>query len=276
MPPATRAAIGDSVQTRVRGAILHAMRAHEQQHFDNISQHYQKSAESWEMIYEQAGQQLDPLVRNCLVVDVGNGGRFAYDTSLPARVIAVDVAPQMMDAITDPRIQKIVDDARDLNKFPDGSIDVLVFSLVMHHINGANLAESRATLDQILTSAQRKLKPGGQLVILEALLNPALYSLQCMLFPLTRFVLGTKGVSMIFFYRLSLLRAAIVRRFQIEPGDIVVSPLKVTGWIDPLGGSFPGRIKIPAVVQPWRFTLLLATRPETAGSETLRVANAQA
>ena len=124
------------------------MRAHEQQHFDNISQHYQKSAESWQMIYEQAGQQLDPLVRDRLVVDVGNGGRFAYDTSLPARVIAVDVAPQMMVAITDPRIQKIVDDARDLNKFPDGSIDVLVFSLVMHDINGANLAESRATLNQ--------------------------------------------------------------------------------------------------------------------------------
>ncbi len=233
---------------------------HERKHFDGIAARYQDAADSWRMLHEQAARHLTPLVADRIVVDVGNGGRFAYDTAAPARLIAVDIAPKMLDPIVDPKIEKIVDDGRELSRFADGSIDVLVFGFVIHHIAGASVAETQATLDRLLATAHRKLARGGDLVILEGVLDPVLYALQCLLFPLTRFCLGRGGVSMLFFHRLPHLRRRAAAHFGVVPADVEVAELAVKGWIDPLGGTFPGWIRIPAFLQPMRYRLLRVRR----------------
>ncbi|PIR18500.1 MAG: hypothetical protein COV48_07165 [Elusimicrobia bacterium CG11_big_fil_rev_8_21_14_0_20_64_6] len=40
----------------------------------------------------------------------------------------------------------------------------------------------------------------------------------------------------------------------------VVAP-RVTGWVDPLSGTFPGRIRLPISIFPTRYELFLARKP---------------
>lgn len=231
-----------------------------QTHFDNISKKYQRAADTWSMIYESVRQRLDPIVEGKEVLDVGNGGQFAYDTDLAEKVTAMDIASHMMDGITDPKIAKIVGDARNMDIIEDESCDAIVFLLVLHHINGTNVDASLDTLRSVVSASFRKLRPGGYLIVTEALLSGFLYRLQSMAFQIMQFILGRFGVSMIFFFTLPIMRKALASEFKVSPESIEVIPLKLEGWLDPLGGSFPGLIKIPASVQPWDFTLLIVQK----------------
>ncbi|HRY31991.1 MAG TPA: class I SAM-dependent methyltransferase [Bacteroidales bacterium] len=233
----------------------------EHQHFEGISDKYQSAADTWSMMYDLIQERLDQIVKGRDVLDVGNGGKFSYDTRLPRRIIAMDISPAMMKCITDPGIEKLVGDARNMNIVADASVDIIVFQLVLHHIHGASLSESIDTLDSILRSSFQKLRPGGSLVIIEGLLSKSAYRIQASLFQLTLWILGRFGVSMIFFYNLSLFKKHVKSVFRVSDDDFEVVPLRLTGRIDPLGGSFPGLIKIPARLHPLNFTLLIIKKP---------------
>lgn len=236
------------------------MNSEEQEHFDRISSNYQKASASWEMLYEQIAERINSLITDKDVLDIGNGGRFAYDTRLPRKIFAMDVSADMLASINDPNIIKIVSDARNMNSIENNSVDVIILMLVLHHINGDNISQSLETLEGVLSEARSKLRPGGHLVVAEALLSPALYRLQSFCFQLTRWLLQRFGISMIFFFTRSLLAGRIAQIFQIDPQDIETTSLSLKGWLDPLGGSFPGLIKIPAAIQPWDFRLMIATK----------------
>lgn len=233
-----------------------------QEHFDNISSKYQTAAESWQEIYQQIEARITPIVRDKVVLDIGNGGRFAYNTNLPTQVIAMDIASTMLEHIQEPHIIKIISDARDMQGIENESVDVIIFLLVLHHINGDNVKESIKTLDNVILSSQHKLRPGGHLIITEGLLSPFLFKIQCIFFPFVRFIIEKLGVSPIFFFSLPLMQKVISSNFKLERSDIEISNLKLTGIVDPLGGSFPGLIKIPASAHPLKFRLLIATKPE--------------
>ncbi|HEY8097158.1 MAG TPA: class I SAM-dependent methyltransferase, partial [Methylobacter sp.] len=236
------------------------MKSEEQKHFDRIAKNYQKASGTWEMLYEQIEERINSLVTDQVVLDIGNGGRFAYDLSLPSQIIVTDISADMLFSINDPNIIKIVSDARNMHEIENNSVDVIIFVLVLHHINGNNIHQSIETLEGVLSEARSKLRPGGCLVVAEALLSPMLFKLQCFLFQLTRSFLHLFGISMIFFFTQDLLAKRIAKVFQIEPRDIETSSLSIKGWLDPLGGSFPGLIKIPVAIQPWIFRLMIATR----------------
>lgn len=233
-----------------------------QKHFDSISRKYQRAADSWQELYEQIEARIDSLVKDKVVLDIGNGGRFAYDTSLPRQVMAMDIAPSMLDRIQDPKIVKVVGDARDMETIDDESLDIIIFLFVLHHINGANVRESLETLTEVLSSSRCKLRPGGRLIVAESLLSPLLFRIQCFLFPLTKFFLGRFGVSPIFFFSLPLLAKAISQNFRLAANEIEVQNLQLEEWVDPLGGSFPGLIQIPAWLHPLKFRLAIATKPK--------------
>ena len=110
--------------------------------------------------------RLGPLGPDDLpVVDVGAGtGTFALMIAgaLPeAKVIAVDGDPKVMEiAAAKPGAERVdfrLGLAWELG-LPDGSAEVVVFSLVLHHLVPAD--KTRA-----LDEARRVLRPGGQLLI---------------------------------------------------------------------------------------------------------------
>lgn len=236
------------------------MNEKKQEHFDRISQRYQRAADSWHAIYDQMEIRISPLVKGKVVLDVGNGGRFAYDTSLPEKVIAMDISPKMLDEIKNPKVIKVVGDARDMLAIKDGSVDIIILLLVLHHITGSNKDASIEALDSVISSAHDKLRPGGHLIITEALLSPLLFKVQCLSFQLTRSILSRLGVPMIFFFSLPVISERIIQKFQIKSNDIEVMHLKLNGWMDPFGGSFPDVVKIPVELIPWDFCLLIASK----------------
>jgi SAM-dependent methyltransferase len=236
------------------------MKDREQKHFDRISEKYHKASDSWKIIYEQIEERINPLITDRVVLDVGNGGMFAYDLDRPSRILVMDVSVDMLSSISDARVTKIVSDARDMCTIENDSVDVIIFVLVLHHISGNNLHESIKTLEGILSEARSKLRPGGHLVVAEALLSPILFRVQKWCFQLTRAILHRLGVSMIFFCTQAILAENIAKVFEINYQDIETTDLNLEGWLDPLGGCFPGLIKIPVSMQPWDFRLMIAKK----------------
>lgn len=226
--------------------------------FDSIAPSYAKVSESWASIYNQIGKLITPLVRGKVVLDIGNGGHFPYDTNLPARVIALDISQEMLNRIQNPRVEKIIGDARDLSGIEDASVDVVLFFLSIHHMNGRNLKETYEVLDRVLSSAERKLKKGGKLIIAEPTLKNFLFLTEKIFFQALSWFLNSKKVGMIFFHHPDILAAHLSKIFKSAPEKHF---LPIRGWVDPMGGSFPGVFKIPGWSCPTRYYLFIADKP---------------
>ena len=232
------------------------MGAGEREHFDRISERYERAAESWQTIYDRVEAHLNPLVGERRVLDVGSAGEFPYDTSLAREVVALDISPSMLGGIDAPNVVTRVGDARSMPGIEDDSMDVVLFILSLHHINGRGARESFETLDRVLASARRALRPGGHLVVVAPVLPSWLIPLEAVCFRLTRAVLGRFGVPMIFFYSLRHLRRRLAHHFSVQEAAIGVERIVVEGRIDPLGGSFPGLIRIPNWMHPFEHCML--------------------
>lgn len=231
-----------------------------QPYFDQISDRYDRAVSTWESVYRCAREIIAPWIRGASVLDVGSGGIWVFDPAAAKEVTLLDISPKMLERIPLPlpHVRKVVGDARNLDGIAGASQDVILYLLCVHHVVGRSRAEAFRMLDEVLVAAKAKCRPGGRIVIVEPTLTPWLYALESLLYPLTRAVLGLKKVPMIFFYSPRILKSQIERCFGAEAN---VYPLEVKGWVDPLGGSFPGRIRIPAWVCPTRYFLFECRLP---------------
>lgn len=228
------------------------MEAPAQQHFDKIAQAYEEVPKSWASVYNQARSRIEPLIQGKTVLDIGNGGYFPYETRLASEVIALDISPAMLERVRDPHVTKKVGDARNLDGIPDDSVDVILFLLSIHHINGGTAAESARVLDQVIASARLKLRRGGSLVLLEPTLHPSLFALERFLFGFTRRILERSRVSMVYFYSPDVLRERLAAGFNVAAAKVAVDALPIKGWVDLMGGTFPGVLKLPGFMSPTR------------------------
>lgn len=231
-----------------------------QKHFDKIADQYKKAADTWESVYRKTREIIEPLIKDKTVLDIGNGGYFPYDTRLAKKVTVLDISPAMLEKIDKPNIEKKVGDARILDNIEDDSMDVILFVLCVHHINGNTVRGTFAVLDEVIAASRKKLKRGGVLVIVEPTLAWPLFAVEVGLFHLTKLLLRMLNVSMIFFFHVTQLRDHMGLAFGSLEAEREVIPLPIEGWIDPLGGSFPGRILLPAWLCPTRYFLLKVTK----------------
>lgn len=232
------------------------MRDNSKEHFDRISARYRAAAETWRPIYEQTAEVLAPLVAGRSVLDIGNGGVFAYDPATARSTTVVDISPEMLVGFTAPNVETVVADARDLSSLGAARFDVAVLMLVLHHINGRTYRETRIQLDGVLRGVVGRLVPGGHLIIVEPVIRPALRHLQRAAFPLLRRWLALLGVPMIHFHTRrdlsELLAAAAV--------EVEVRPLQVDQPVDLFGASFPGLLSLPPRLRPTDYCLFHARR----------------
>ncbi len=230
------------------------------EHFDKIAADYSKASDTWASVYDRIGELISPLVANRDVLDIGNGGFFPYDTRSAKTVTVLDISPAMLDRIDKPNVRKVVGDARDLAGIPDASQDIVMYLLCLHHIQGARLKDSLLMLDQIFASAARVLRPGGSVLIAEPTLEGFVYGLERAAIGVTKKLFATRGVPMIFFYKSSDIFSRLASGLRSAPENIKCERLPVKGWVDPLGGSFPGVIKIPAQTSPTRYLFIQAQK----------------
>lgn len=226
-----------------------------QQHFDRIADRYEGAADTWSSLSRQVREQVQPLVRDKVVLDVGNGGFFAYEPRDAREVTAFDISPAMLERIDAPGVRKVVGDARTLEGIERDSVDVLLFVFALHHIVGSNLRDTLDVLDRVLAAAHTRLRRGGRLIVAEPVLRGLLYSLESALFPVTRTALRALKVPMIFFYSRALLADRIRQHFSAESATVQSLEMVVDDPVDPLGGSFPGLISVPSWLRPTDYFL---------------------
>lgn len=226
-------------------------------HFDAIAGRYAASTETLEPLYEAVRADLNGLIAGRAVLDVGNGGIFPYDRARAASVAVLDISAEMLKRVPE-GVRTILADARDMTPCADESFDVVLFNLSLHHIAAATPAKTEEGISLALAEAWRTLRPGGELLVYEPVLSPLLYVLARALFRPARALLSLAGVPMVFLQS----RAALRRRMErATRSRVEVSEAPVTGWSDPLGGTFPGVVMVPVALYPTRFALFRATKP---------------
>lgn len=225
-------------------------------HFDAIAGRYAASTETLEPLYEAVRADVNGLIAGRAVLDVGNGGIFPYDRARAASVAVLDLSAEMLKRVPE-GVRTILADARDMKPCADASFDVVLFNLSLHHIAARTAEETEAGISRALAEAWRTLRPGGDLLVYEPVLNPSLYALARGLFRPARALLSLLGVPMVFLHS----RDALRRRIEGATGSRVEARrASVTGWSDPLGGTFPGLVMIPVALYPTRFALFRAAK----------------
>jgi SAM-dependent methyltransferase len=154
-----------------------------------------------------------------LLLDVGNGGVFEYDTSRVERIVAVDLfLDRLPVSHFPPNVTARSGNALSLDE-PDNTYEVVLEALLYHHLVGTRAGDSVANIRRAIAEAGRVLQPGGRLVVAESCIPPWFYGFERLMFrPLaafarTRLLGGHPAVLQIPF---PLLRALIAERLEIE------------------------------------------------------------
>jgi SAM-dependent methyltransferase len=186
------------------------------------------------------------------LLDVGNGGVFAYDTSLAEQIVGVDLchdhtSPSPADYITLRR-----GDALALEE-PDAAYDVVLESGLLHHLVGTDVDSTFANIQQAVAETHRVLEPGGRLVVAESCISPRAFSVERRLFRGLRYLAHTP--LMRHPATLQFPPATIAEIIRNHFGNVAMAPIPVGRWIVQFN------LKWPSALTPARPYLFTATRP---------------
>tara|TARA_B100000579_G_C22818350_1_gene849155 strand:+ start:1075 stop:1788 length:714 start_codon:yes stop_codon:yes gene_type:complete len=217
-------------------------------HFNKIKKKYFNNIGDKINLYKELKKIIDSLLVNKIVLDIGSGGHLFYDYSLAKKIIILDLSKTMLDESSNKEIVKVYQDARNMTKIKDKSVDIILIIFALHHINGKSYKESVISLKKTLREADKKLLPDGEIFIVEPILNDLLFLFQKLFYKLTFFILNVFKTDMVFFFNEKTIKKHILSIFSNS--NLEVSNVKINGWIDPLLGTFPGLIKIPSFFMP--------------------------
>ena len=106
------------------------------------------------------------------LLDVGNGGVFAYDTSQVGSITAIDLfledLPPNVIATYFPKNARARRGSALALPENDGTFDMVLMVMLLHHLTGTDWQSSWRNLRQAVQEAWRVLKPGGRLLIVES------------------------------------------------------------------------------------------------------------
>lgn len=111
----------------------------------------------------------------------------------------VDVSTAMLSVWRARGLDARLGDARHL-PVADGSVNHVVFPLVLHHITDGTAAAARQNVRDCLREAHRVLRPGGIVWAIEILVSRPVYAAELALAPVTRRLLATRGIPLVIFH----------------------------------------------------------------------------
>ena len=217
-------------------------------HFNKIRHKYQKNIGDKKELYKILSRKINPLIKNKKILDIGSGGNIFYDYRLSSKIIAIDSSKEMLKNTTDKSIITIVSDARDMRAVENNSIDVVLIVFALHHINGKKYSSALSSLKKVIEESNKKLTTNGEIVIVELTLNDVFFFIQSFFYTLTYNILKVLKTDMVFFYKDKTIVSSLLE--ISNNSEIEIDCIKMKGWLDPLLGTFPGIIKIPAFLMP--------------------------
>lgn len=186
-----------------------------------------------------------------LLLDVGNGGVFDYDTALAERIVGVDL---FLDG-TPPRVPENVllrrGDALALEE-PAGAYDCVLEVSVFHHLIGVDAQSTLRNIERAVAEAHRVLAPGGRLVVVESCLSARAYALERRLFGALRLLARTP--LMRHPATLQFPPSTIAEIIRARFGQVIVAPIPVGRWILQFG------VRWPTALTPARLHIFTAHR----------------
>lgn len=216
-------------------------------HFDHIAHRYAGASGGLDAVYAAARPELAGRCAGKDVLDVGGGGVLAPGLETAASVTALDLSCAMLERLP-PAVRRVRGDARDLSVLGGARFDVVLFNLSLHHVEGAEGA---------LAQAWGALRPGGELLVHEPLLPPALAALARPAGAL----LSSLGGGHVRLRTRRDVAASLSAASGRPASEVAALRFAARGWSDPLGGSFPGLLKLPLALHPTRFELLSLRKP---------------
>jgi SAM-dependent methyltransferase len=172
------------------------------------------------------------------VLDVGNGGVFAYDPSVVDSVTAVDLffdADSGSDAPANVTFKR--GDALSLTEEPE-SFDVVVQAFLYHHLTGVRAADSITNVRRAISEAARTLKPSGRLVAAESCIPGWFWGVEKILYQPLRAMSASRllgGHPAILQLPLNVLRGLIEEQMTIER----VTQIPLGRWVTHFGRRWP-------------------------------------
>jgi ubiquinone/menaquinone biosynthesis C-methylase UbiE len=220
------------------------------QFFDEWTSYHEtvKKIDTWKLY----GEAISKQIKNGVILDIGNGGIFNYDTSKAKKIIAIDLSPNLISNA--PReadnIEYRVGNIIELD-YTAAEFDQAVMDMLVHHLAGKNFAVTKSNVLKSFENTYRVLKPGGELIIMESCLPELFEFAEKNFFFFFRIFTGLLGHPVVFQWNRKSLEN-LLRQSGFK--NITMDEVKLGKWIIQLG------FKIPAVLSPAKAYIIKAVK----------------
>ena len=190
------------------------------------------------------------------LLDLGNGGVFAYETECAREVVAVDLFLEDLPASRFPaNVTPRNGDALALEEEPE-SYDAVLIGFLFHHLVGSRPDDLMANIRRVLADAERLLRPGGRLIVPESCVPAWFYRVERALFrPLTAITkTGLMSHPATLQVTYPMLLELVAERFESPRGY----PIPTGRWLSQFGHRWP------AALTPARPYMVTASRASGA------------
>ena len=124
-----------------------------------------------------------------LLLDVGHGGSFDYDTTKVNKIVGLDL-DEMIEKNSIPKNVNL--EVGSALEIPDKLInfDTVLFVMLIHHLVGKNVTENIENLNRCIEQSKKALSKNGRLVIVESCVPKWFYNIEKIVFKPTSYFIN--------------------------------------------------------------------------------------
>lgn len=205
-----------------------------------------KGIDTWQLY----GEAITKHIKDGVILDIGNGGIFNYDTSKAKKIIALDLSPNLINNApkTAKNIEYKVGNIIELD-INEPEFDQAVMDMLVHHLADKKISVTRSNVLKSFQNTYRVLKPGGELIIMESCLPKIFELTERFFFPLFRLLTSILKHPIVFQWNWNSL-ARLLKKAGFK--NITLDEVILGKWIIHLG------FKIPTKISPVKAYLIRA------------------
>jgi SAM-dependent methyltransferase len=185
-----------------------------------------------------------------VLVDIGNGGVFDYDTTRVSRILAVDLmfTPDFNEPMP-ANAEAMLGSALDL-PIADGQAGMALMTMLLHHLTGPDVEATRKNLTKAISEAARILRPGGKIVIMESCVPEWFFAFEKVIYkPASAVIEKTLDHPSTLQFPVAFIEQTLRSSFI----DVTTRKVRKGAWVLQYGVLWPS---ILTPVQPFLFTAI--------------------
>ncbi len=158
-------------------------------YFDTNPEHFKNAVEEYPIMYKEAAERINKHIHG-IVLDIGSGGVINYDTTKTRNLFLVDITTANKDRAKTAKSSKtgvtfVNSDIRKLG-IRENTIDIVIMQHLLHHLADNTLKKTLQNLNDGCEEAERILKQGGKIIIVEGCVPQILDHMQRFFFQINK------------------------------------------------------------------------------------------